>query len=204
MSANGDTRDFILELASELASRVGLTGLTVGTLAEHLRRPKSTVASHFRSKEALQLSVLACAAREFVREVIRPAWPLPSGPPRLTRLLERWLTWDHRGVYPGGCLFATTASEFADRPGPVRDQLVRLHQAWRHLLRGQVRAGIAAGAFRPDTDAEQFLHDLQGIMLAFHHAARLLDDPEAERRALRAFGEVMGKARVDAGLLPAA
>jgi hypothetical protein len=30
-------------------------------------------------------------------------------------------------------------------------------------------------------------HDLYGIMLSYHHAARLLRDPEAERRARRAF-----------------
>ena len=164
MSTNGYTREFILDRASELASQVGLTGLSIGAVARCIARSKSTVFFHFCSKERLQLGVLESAARKLAREVIRPAFLLPDGLPR-------------------GCLFVATASEFDDRRGPVREGLVRLYLLWRHLVGSLVGAAVTGGTFRPDTDRDQFLHNLHGIMLAYHHSSRLLHDPDAERRA---------------------
>ena len=198
MSTNGYTREFILDRASELASQVGLTGLPIGSLARHLARPKSTVFFHFGSKEALQLGVLESAARELIREVIRPAFLALDGLSRLERLFTGWLAWDGKGGYPGGCLFVATASEFDDRPGPVRDQLVRLCMGWQHLLGSLVKAAVTIGALRPDTDRDQVLQDLQGIMLAYHHRCRLLRDPDAERRARLAFHGLVERLRAGA------
>src|SRR5258705_5888035 len=47
-----DTRNSVLERAVALASKVGLGGLTIGTLAEDLKLSKSGLFGHFRSKEA--------------------------------------------------------------------------------------------------------------------------------------------------------
>jgi hypothetical protein len=38
-------------------------------------------------------------------------------------------------------------------------------------------------------------HDLYGVMLAYHHAARLLADPKAGRRAKHAFEALVAAAR---------
>jgi hypothetical protein len=62
------------------------------------------------------------------------------------------------------------------------------------LLAGQVRAAIAAGAFRSATNPDQFLQDLHGILLGYHHRARLLHDSEAQARARRALGELVDRA----------
>ncbi len=56
MATKGEqTRDTILEGALKLASRVGLEGLTIGTLSEELSLSKSGLFAHFGSKEALLL-----------------------------------------------------------------------------------------------------------------------------------------------------
>lgn len=187
MSKGEDTRQAILDHAADLASQVGLTGLTIGGLAEEMRLSKSGLFAHFRSKEALQIQVLEHAAARFVDVVVRPALREPRGEARLRALFERWLAWDAAGTMSGGCLFAQAASELDDRPGAVRDRLVALQREWIGVIATSVRTGVAAGAFRPDADAEQFAQDVHGVMLAFHHAWRLLADPEADRRARRAF-----------------
>jgi hypothetical protein len=53
---------------------------------------------------------------------------------------------------------------------------------------------VVEGHFREDADPDQFAQDLYGIMLGFHHAHRLLQDPAAERRARRSFDRLLADA----------
>jgi len=182
-----DTRHAVLERAVALASRVGLGGLTIGTLAEDLQLSKSGLFGHFRSKEALQIQVLDHAASRFVEAVVRPALAQPRGEPRLRSLFHRWLDWARSSPMPGGCLFVAAATELDDQTGPVRDRLEQLQRDWLGVIATSYRKGIEEGHFSKDADPDQFAHDLYGVMLAYHHAHRLLRDPKAEARARHAF-----------------
>jgi AcrR family transcriptional regulator len=190
------TRDAIVHRATKLASRLGLGGVTIGALADELAISKSGLFAHFGSKENLQVQVLERAASEFVEAVVLPALREPRGEPRLRALFERWLAWDRDGALPGGCVFVAAASELDDRPGPVRDRLVSLQREWLGVLATSFRKGIEAGRFRADASPEQFAQDLHGVMLAFHHAARLMADPQAESRARHAFDTLIAAAQV--------
>jgi AcrR family transcriptional regulator len=185
------TRHQILDRAAQLASQVGVGGLTIGTLAEDLELSKSGVFRHFQSKEALQISVLEHAAHNFIHRVIRPALGEPRGVSRMRALFERWLAWDRDGEMPGGCIFVGAASELDDQPGPVRDRLVELQLQYVDVLETAFRHGIEAGAFDPLADPGQFAQDLYGIMLGAHHHSRLLGDRAADSRARRAFERLL-------------
>jgi AcrR family transcriptional regulator len=187
------TRHAILERATDLASQVGLAGLTIGQLADALDLSKSGLFAHFQSKESLQIKVLEYGAARFVEHVIKPALGEPRGVPRLRALFERWLEWD--GLLSGGCVFVAAASELDDRPGPVRDRLVELQLLWLDVLATSFRKAIEAGHVSADADPEQFAQDLYGIMLAWHHHSRLLGDRAAERRARHAFDALLAAAR---------
>lgn len=187
MSKGAQTRHQILDHASQLASQVGVGGLTIGVLADDLHLSKSGLFRHFRSKEGLQVAVLDHAAESFAATVVRPALREPRGVPRMRALFERWLAWDRDGVLPGGCIFVAAATEFDDQPGAARDRLVELQHQWIDVLATSFRKGVEAGAFSPVADPEQFTQDLYGIMLACHHHSRLLGDAAAESRARRAF-----------------
>ncbi len=63
------------------------------------------------------------------------------------------------------------------------------------VIATSLQKGIEARAFREDADPEQFAQDLYGVMLAYHHAARLLRDQKAEFRARRAFEALLAGAR---------
>ena len=191
MTKGDRTRATILEHATGLASQLGLTGLTIGLLADDLRLSKSGLFAHFRSKETLQIQVLDHAGAKFVEQVVRPSLREPRGESRLRALFDRWLSWDTAQALPGGCVFAQAASELDDRAGPVRDRLVQLQREWIGVLITSVELGVAVGRFRADTDAEQFAQDMYGVMLAFHHGWRLLGDPHAEVRARRAFSALL-------------
>lgn len=194
-SKGADTRHTVLERAVALASRVGLGGLTIGTLADELKLSKSGLFGHFRSKEALQIQVLEHAAAGFVEIVVRPALSQSRGVPRVRALFDRWLEWTQSGPMPGGCLFVAAATELDDRPGPVRDRLRQLQRDWLGVIATSFRKGIEEGHFRRDADPDQFAQDLYGVALAYHHAHRLLQDPRAAARARYAFEALLTSAQ---------
>jgi len=192
------TRQAILERAVRLASRVGLQGLTIGGLAEELQLSKSGLFAHFRSKALLEVEVLEAATTLFTAVVIRPALARPRGEPRLRALFERWLDWARSAAHEGGCIFVAAAAELDDTPGPARDTLVQGQKDWLDCLAQTARTAISEGHFRPDADVEQFASELHGVMLACHHASRLMRDPKAEERARRAFESLLNHYRAPA------
>lgn len=194
MSKGDVTRQVILHRGVEAAARVGLSGLTIGELATATGMSKSGLFAQVGSKEALQLQVLARAREEFIDAVIRPTLTAPRGEPRVRALFENWVVCG-RDRLPGGCLFVKSAAEYDDRPGPVRDQLVRDHKDLQETIAQVFGTGIAEGHFRADADPEQFASDLHGVMLSYYHAHRLLDDDRAEHRTRRAFEALIAAAR---------
>jgi hypothetical protein len=139
--------------------------------------------------------VLEHAAARFTDVVIRPALAAPRGEPRLRALFERWRRWPRESGMPGGCFFVQAAAELDDQPGPARDLLVRQQRDWLDVIATVVRTAIAEGHFRRDADPEQLAFELYGVMLAWHHAARLLRDARAEARARAAFEGLVERAR---------
>jgi AcrR family transcriptional regulator len=195
VSKGEETRRAILERAAQVASREGLAGLTIGSLAGEMRLSKSGLFAHFQSKEALQVETLRFAARLFIDEVVRPALKAPRGEARVRAVFERWLDWAKADVLEGGCMFVAAASELDDREGPARDELVQQQRDWLELIANVCRTAVAEGQFGEHVDPEQFAHDVHGVMLAFHHARRLLRDPRAEKRARSGFDGLLVAAR---------
>jgi AcrR family transcriptional regulator len=184
------TRQAIVERAARLASRVGLEGLTIGALAEELKLSKSGLFAHFKSKEALQLQVLEFGVERFRETVVLPALQAPRGEPRIRALFDLWLDWPSASGL-AGCMFVALATEWDDQPGPVRTRLVETQKDWLAAIAHSFRLGIAAGHFRKRQSPEQLAHELYGIMLAHHHATRLLKERAATERTRRAFERLL-------------
>jgi AcrR family transcriptional regulator len=187
------TRAAIIEQGMRLASVEGLDGVTIGRLATHLGMSKSGVLGHFGTKEALQVAVVEAAADQFDREVPGRARSTGPGLPRLAALCAAWITYHEDPSLPGGCLFTAAATEFDDRPGPVRDTIAALAGVWLRDLRQHVRLAIGAGDLPAEPDADQIVFELTGHILALHNALRLTRDPAAPDRARRAVARLLGR-----------
>jgi AcrR family transcriptional regulator len=190
------TRAAILDSALSLASQMGLEGLSIGALAEVAQMSKSGVFAHFGSREELQIAVIREYHHRFEEEVFFPALREPRGVPRLRALFERWIRRVSVEV-DSGCIYISGAVEFDDRPGPVRDALVSMVRAWQDALERAIRIAIDDGQLKPDTDAQQMLFEMHGLILALHHDARLMRTPGALQRAQRAFDRVVNFYLVD-------
>jgi AcrR family transcriptional regulator len=190
------TRAAILDAALGMASHMGLEGLSIGALAEVTGMSKSGVFAHFGSREELQISVIREYHARFEEEVFFPAISEARGLPRLSALFERWV----RRVsveLDSGCIYISGAVEFDDRPGPVRDALASMVRAWHAALERAIRQAIEAGQLRPDTDPQQMLFEIHGLILALHHDARFLRNPGTLDRARRGFLRVITDYQTD-------
>ncbi|MDE2612899.1 MAG: TetR/AcrR family transcriptional regulator [Burkholderiales bacterium] len=198
------TRAAILDAALGLASQMGLEGLSIGALAEVTQMSKSGVFAHFGSREELQISVVHEYHARFEQEVFFPAMNEPRGLPRLHALFEHWV----RRVsveLDSGCIYISGAVDFDDRPGPVRDALATMVRAWHAALERAIRLAVDAGQLRADTDTEQMLFEIHGLILALHHDARFLRNPGVLDRARRGFERLLAHYRpVDAAAATAA
>jgi len=195
------TRAAILDAALALASHMGLEGLSIGALAEVTEMSKSGVFAHFGSREELQISVVREYHAKFEEEVFSPAMREPRGLPRLRALFDRWLRRVSAEI-DSGCIYISGAVEFDDRPGPVRDALVAMVRTWQQALERSIHAAIAEGHLRADTDPQQVLFELHGLVLAVHHDARFLQNPGAVGRARRAFDRLIAACAAEATPLP--
>jgi AcrR family transcriptional regulator len=176
------TRAAIVQAALETASRDGLEGLTIGTLADQIHMSKSGVFAHFGSREDLQLAVLREYVRRFIEEVLRPAVKKPRGLPRLQAILDRWVAFLAREL-TRGCIMIAGAVEYDDRPGPQQDAMVAIIAGWKAELLKAIRQAVQEGHLRADIDAQQMVFEIYGLMLAMHQDARLLRSAGSARRA---------------------
>jgi AcrR family transcriptional regulator len=190
------TRQTILDHAVREAAQVGLRGLTIGGLAGGLGLSKSGLFAHFNSKQELDAEVIDRAAQHFIERVVRPALRAPRGEPRVRALMEEWLNWPDQDGPGRGCIFVAAAAELDDQPGAARDRLVAQQRDWLDLIASVARVAIAEGHFRADLDTEQLAVEFLGVMLAYHHASRLLGDPRAGERARRSCARLLADARV--------
>ena len=180
------TREAILARSYALACRSGLEGLTIGLVASEVGMSKSGVFAHFGSREELQLSTLDLAGELFARDVLQPALAERRGLPRLRAIFAHWAEWV-RHEKDGGCLFLAAASEYDDRPGPIRDRLLELEAAWREQLARAVQLAIDGGELDRTTEPAQFAFELYARALAIHHDAGLTGYAGALARGLGAF-----------------
>jgi AcrR family transcriptional regulator len=175
------TREAILERAVDVASLEGLEGLTIGRLAGELRMSKSSLFSHFGSKEELQLAALERATGVLWREVVEPAASAEPGLPRLRALLEGYLRYLERDVFPGGCFLSAAAAEFDGRPGRVRDAIAEASRAWGAELEQQARSARRQRELPADTAPAQLVFELN----AFANAANATYQLHRNRRAFK-------------------
>ena len=192
MTKGQETRQAILSRAFEIATVVGVSGVSIGRLAEETGLSKSGLFAHFGSKEALDVAIVEEASRQFVQEVMVPALREARGEPRVRALFEHWLTWGQR---PGGCFFVGASAELDDRPGPPRDTLVRACKDWIDELAKAARIAVREGHFAAELDPEQFAFELYGLMLSCHTFVRFLRDPAALERTRTAFERLVATAR---------
>jgi AcrR family transcriptional regulator len=191
MARGNETKTLILATALQMASTLSLEAVTIGALAKRTQMSKSGLFAHFNSKENLQIEILKYAEAEFVEDVLIPAIKTKAGIPRIKKLVERWINWGSN--LSGGCIFVTSSTEYADRPGKVRDYLLKQQKEWIYSLIRFAESAIKAGDFRRDIDQEQFAYDIYSLLLGFHYYHQLLRDKKTKIHQEKSLQDLLAK-----------
>jgi AcrR family transcriptional regulator len=180
MTKGEETKEMILGIGLDLASQIGLEAVSIGELARATGMSKSGLFAHFQSKENLQSEILKYAGQLFSEGVVIPALRAEAGIPRIKALVDNWTNWTAR--ITGGCIFVQASNDFKDRPGKVRDFLLRQQETWIDSLRRIAQSAIRVGHFRQDMDCDQFAFELYSLLLGFHLYYKLLKNGNTKSR----------------------
>jgi AcrR family transcriptional regulator len=154
--------------------------VSIGRLATAMQMSKSGLYAYFTSKQDLQLATIDCAWAIFEQHVLEPR------DDDLDALLERWITYYEREVFPGGCLFVTAGMEFANRDGTVHDALAAaIDRQFAALERAAARARDE-DRLPTTVDAGQLAFELHAVLTAGNQRFRISHDPAAFAHTRRA------------------
>lgn len=187
-----DTHEAIVREAAEGASEIGLEGISIGSLASRLGMSKAGVAGHFRSKQELQLEVVEHATRDFRERVWEPNAGLAAGRERLLGCLDTWYSYSAGSPFRGGCLMTAVATEFDDRPGPVREAVATAWARWTAVLRGDLDRAIDAGELAPPLGPTETVFALEALAAGVNRQNRLYRQAGADRQASAAARVLLG------------
>lgn len=184
------TKAVIIDAALALAAQIGLEGLSIGAIAEVTKMSKSGVFAHFGSREELQISVVREYHLRFEQEVFYAALKVARGLPRLRAMFANWMKRTSAEI-DSGCIYISGATEFDDRPGPVRDALVESVSIWQAAVLRAVVQAQTEGHLDAKADARQIAFEVHGLILALHYEARFLRVPGSIERSERGFDNLL-------------
>ena len=180
------SRNAILREAAQLATVEGIGGLSISRLADAVGMSKSGLFAHFGSKQELQLATMQAAGALFGEHVLDPAAARAQRLAQLRQLAENYLLYVEAATFPGGCFFASVASEMDTHPGPVRDVAIQFMADWLELLERIIREGQSEGEIDADVDPGQLAFEIESSLFLANALFVMNPDSKPTERARRA------------------
>jgi hypothetical protein len=115
--------------------------------------------------------------------------------PRLQSLFSRWIARVSLEI-ASGCIYISGAVEYDDRPGPIREHLVTMVRTWQLALQRAAQQAVDEHHLAADTDTEQLVFEMYGLVLALHHDARFIRSPGCVDRAHAGFARLIASTRI--------
>lgn len=158
----------------------------MGGLASTVEMSKSGLFAHFGSKRELQLATVARAWEIFESDV------MPGGERGLVELLERWLSFYERRVFPGGCFFVVSAVEFAAFEGPVRDALATAVERQVGALESALEDAHERGELSGEKHLGETAFAIHSILVNANSHFVMNGDPSIFDLARATIGDLLG------------
>lgn len=169
--ARGDVRAQVLKAATRLFAAHGFDGTSIQAVADEVGVSKPSVLHHFPSKEALHASVIEEILghwKETIPEILLHAAGREDRFDHLTGALVRFFADDPDRA-------RLLMREAMDHPEESRTWYAEHVQPWLALFAHGIREGQAAGLYRGDVDAEEYLPRILQLIVSAVGAGNVLE-----------------------------
>lgn len=149
------TRNFIIEATADIFNMKGFAGTSMSDLTEATGLTKGSIYGNFENKEEVALAVFDHnygKVNSLIRQKIEAANTYHE------KLMVYADVYDHfgKGSFPrGGCPILNTAVEADDTHPALKSKAAKAVLKWKKNIEGLIKAGIDAGEFKNDLNAEQ-------------------------------------------------
>ena len=185
------TRSRIVGEAARQAAVRGLSGVSLGDLAEVVGLSKSGLFKHFDSKEDMHHAVVEAVLDRFRAEIWIPAEALPPGRARVEEVFRRWLHWGENAWAESGCPVMAISVELDDQPGALRDYLQTRLKRFRQNVVDEFR--LLRDPPLSEAEAQAAYFQMKSFILGHSDSRRMMGDLDAERSAVEAFEALLDR-----------
>jgi len=181
----------IVAAGFDIARKQGLQSVSLTSVAKELGISKGGVALRVGSIEALKNMVLDEYEAYFKRSVFEPAMASPPGLPRLDALMHRWIAGGAEMHTLLGSMYGHVTFEVDPIHLPLRERLVKGFMLWQKALERTIRQAVQLKHLRADTDPQQLVFEIFGLMMSFMYAQRLSKSEQSVERAEAAYARLL-------------
>ncbi len=183
--AKGDqTREMILDKASQLFSLQGYFGSSLSDIMRTTGLEKGGIYNHFASKEELALAAFDYAVGLITERYRIALEGKTQSVERLVAIVGVFRSLIDEPALPGGCPVLNTAIESDDIHPALRDKAKKAMDRWYRLITRTITDGIQKGEIRaevdPDATASVIISTLEGAVML----SKLYRDKVHMRRAV--------------------
>ena len=185
------TRSRIVGEAARQAAVRGLSGVSLGDLAEVVGLSKSGLFKHFDSKEDMHRAVVEAVLDRFRAAIWAPAEALPPGRARVEEVFRRWMHWGETEWAESGCPVMAISVELDDQPGALRDYLQTRLKRFRQNVVDEFR--LLRDPPLSEAEAQAAYFQMKSFILGHSDSRRMMGDLDAERSAVEAFEALLDR-----------
>lgn len=182
-----NTRERILDKATEAVTRQGFGATSVNDLVRATGVNRGTLYFHFPTKDDLGLAVLESARERFL-QFVRDSLSGQTPGQRLDTFLKTALDAHTARGFIGGCLWGNTALEMSDAEHRERyvETVRGVFDAWAGLLEEVIAAAQPLGQVRDDIPAAALARQVVATIEGGIMLSRVQYDPGPMRECLDA------------------
>jgi AcrR family transcriptional regulator len=157
-----DSRNSILDAATELFARQGFAGVSLRAIAERVGITKPSLLYHFASKDVLRESVLDKLFEHWATTLPRLLRAVTSGEGQFEVLMQELVVFFRADADRARLI----VRELMDRPDEMRRRVTESLTPLVRLIADTVRKGQALGQVQASADPEAYILHMIGLTLA--------------------------------------
>jgi AcrR family transcriptional regulator len=190
-----DTRERIVARAAQVFSERGFFGSSMTDLLAATGMQKGGLYNHFASKEQLALASFDYAVALVEHRYAAALEGRTGAVERLLAVVDVIRSLVDDPALPGGCPILNTAIEADDTMPALRGRACEAMTGWQRLIGATVKAGVASGELRPESDPREVATVLTATLEGAVFLSKLYGDTGPMRIAAgHAAGYVRGLA----------